>query len=98
MPCYSTKLLAKGKRVSAVAALSLEGVVDVMFVHSGVDGDTFANFTERSLLPHLLPFDGINHKYLTLPGLMLTAKTARPLSQRAILVLIAYLSLSFLVI
>ena len=61
MPCYSTKLLAKGKRVSAIAALSLEGVVDVMFVHGSVDGDTFANFIERSLLPHLLPFDGINH-------------------------------------
>ena len=37
MPCYSTKLLAKRKRVSA---LSLEGVVDVIFVLSSVDGDT----------------------------------------------------------
>ena len=44
MPCYSTKLLAKGKRMSAIAALSLEGVVDVMFLHGSVDGDTFANF------------------------------------------------------
>ena len=61
MPCYNTKLLAKGKRVSAIAALSLEGVVDVKFVHDSVDGDTFANFVELSLLPHLLPFNGINH-------------------------------------
>ena len=61
MPCYSTKPLAKGKRVSAIAALSLEGVVDVKFVHGSVDGDTFANFVELSLLPHLLPFNGINH-------------------------------------
>ena len=61
MPCYSTKLLAKGKQVSAIAALSLEGVVDVKFVHGSVDGDTFANFIELSLLPHLLPFNGINH-------------------------------------
>ena len=45
--------------MSAIAALSLEGVVDVMFVHGSVDRDTFANFLERSLLPHLLPFDGI---------------------------------------
>ena len=58
---YSTKLLAKGKRVSAIAALSLEGAMDVLFVH-GSDGDTFANFTERSLVPHLLPFDGIDRK------------------------------------
>ena len=61
MPCYSTKLLAKGKRVSAIAALSLEGVVDVKFVHGSVDGDTFADFVELSLMPHLLPFNGINH-------------------------------------
>ena len=45
--------------MSAIAALSLEGVVDVMFLHGSVDGDTFANFIERSLLPHLLPL--INH-------------------------------------
>ena len=42
------KLLAKGKRVSAIAALSFEGVVDVTFVHGSVDGDTFANFVVAS--------------------------------------------------
>ena len=41
--CYSTKLLAKGKRVSAIAALSLEGAVDVMFVHGSVDVASFAS-------------------------------------------------------
>ena len=54
---YSKKLLAKGKRISAIVALSMEGVVDVQF---GVDGETFADFVELCLLPNLLPFDGVN--------------------------------------
>ena len=58
--CYSKKLLAKGKQISAIAALSMEGVVDVQFAYGGVDGETFADFVELCLLPNLLTFDGVN--------------------------------------
>ena len=53
--CCCTRLLAKGRRVSAIAALSTEGIMDVQFVGGSVNGDTFANFIELSVLPHLQP-------------------------------------------
>ena len=29
-------------------------------MHGSVDGDVFYSFVEKFLLPHLMPFDGIN--------------------------------------
>ncbi len=50
--CCCTKLLARGKRVSAIAACNF-GILDMQFIKGSVDGEIFANFVE---LPHLLPF------------------------------------------
>ena len=58
--CIAKKLLARGQRVSAIAAMSNERVLDVKFVHGSVSGEVFSNFIELHLLPHLLPFNGSN--------------------------------------
>ena len=58
--CVTKRLLARGERVSAIAALSSEGILDVKFAFGSIDGETFSQFIEFHLLPHLLPFDGIN--------------------------------------
>lgn len=53
----SSKLLCRGKHISAIAIMSCNGMLDVRIEHESVDGDTFI---EKYLLPNLLPFDGIN--------------------------------------
>ena len=58
--CIAKKLLARGQRVSAIAAMSNERVLDVKFVHGSVSGEIFSNFIELHLLPHLLPFNSSN--------------------------------------
>ena len=60
--CTTKKLLVRGQRVSAVAALSTERILDVKFIHGSVNGEVFSDFVERHLLPHLLPFNGSNPK------------------------------------
>ena len=59
-PATTDTLLVRGKRYSAIAAMSLDGIVDVHITSESVNGDTFYEFIERNLLPQMLPFDGIN--------------------------------------
>ena len=59
-PATTDTLLVRGKRYSAIAAMSLDGIVDVHITSESVNGDTFCEFIERNLLPQMLPFDGIN--------------------------------------
>ena len=56
----SQKLLVRGQRVSAVAVMSTEGILDCHIVSGSVNADSFEEFVERSLLPHLMPFNGVN--------------------------------------
>ena len=58
-PEYHRKL-AKGKRLSSVAAISVEGVIAVDFTHDSVNAEHFYDFARGSLIPNLLPFDGQN--------------------------------------
>ncbi len=58
--CVATRLLVRGERVSAIAAITLDGILDYQFVHGTSNGDIFREFIERELLPHLMPFDGKN--------------------------------------
>ena len=51
----SQKLFWRGHRISAIAALSLDGILDVEFEPDSVNTDRFLEFVEHSLLPHLLP-------------------------------------------
>ena len=35
------KLVVKGEHVSVLAATSMQGIINLKFVHGGVNGDTF---------------------------------------------------------
>ena len=53
-------LLIRGERVSAIACMSMKGILDVKVVTGTSNGDTFYDFMHGHLLPQLLPFDGRN--------------------------------------
>ena len=40
--------------------MSVNGILDVKTVRGTSDGDTFYSFVQTHLLPHLMPFDGVN--------------------------------------
>ncbi len=57
----SQTLFVRGQRVSAVGVLSAAGMLDCHIVPGTVNADSFEEFIEKSLLlPHLMPFNGIN--------------------------------------
>lgn len=47
--CIAKKVLVRGQRVSARAALSSEKVLDVRFVYGSVSAEMFAKFIELNL-------------------------------------------------
>ena len=49
-----------GKRYTAIATMSLDRLEDVYLAEDNVNGDEFLNYVRRSLLPLLMPFDGVN--------------------------------------
>lgn len=59
-PATTDTLLVRGRRYSAIAAMALDGIVDVHITSGGVNGDVFCEFIEKNLLPQLLPFNGSN--------------------------------------
>lgn len=59
-PAVSKQLLVRGQRVSAITAISTEGVLDCYTVTGSVDAEKFTDFIRQALLPHLKPFDGVN--------------------------------------
>ena len=54
------RLLVWGRRISAIAALSCRGIVDVSITNQSVDGEKFYDFVRGCLIPNMLPFDGTN--------------------------------------
>ena len=54
------RLRARGQHVSAIGAMSVNGILECQFYHGAVNGETFYSFIENSLLPHLVPFNGTN--------------------------------------
>ena len=62
-PVYH-RWLAQGKRVSAIAAISCDGLLECELVTGTVNGDVFLQFVRGSLIPQMLPFDGINKTIL----------------------------------
>jgi len=56
----SKKLIVRGERVSAVAFMSVNGILYLKVVSGNVNGDIYTDFVEEVLLPHLMPFDGRN--------------------------------------
>ena len=55
------RLLARGTRYSAIAVMSVQGILDVYLVEGNVNGTKFEEFIVSSLLPILKPFDGRNY-------------------------------------
>jgi len=54
------RLLARGKRYSAITSMSAEGILDVYLAEGTVNGTKFEEFIEFSLLPVLNPFNWSN--------------------------------------
>ena len=54
------RLLCRGRRISAMAMITAHGLLDVHCTTDSVDEEVFCDAIERKLLPHLMPFDGIN--------------------------------------
>ena len=59
-PAKSQKLLVRGEHVSVISALSVEGILVCQIQRGSVSGETFYDFILKYLVPHLMPFDGVN--------------------------------------
>ena len=59
-PACKQRLLVRGEHVSAICAMSSEGILACKLVHVSVNGDIFVDFIETALMPNLMPFDGYN--------------------------------------
>lgn len=59
-PLKAQKLFVRGEHISAIAAMSMNGIIGLKIVRGGVNSDHFYHFVCTSLLPHLLPFNGTN--------------------------------------
>ena len=49
-----------------IAALAADGLVAVEFTKGTVDGEKFLDFVHGSLIPLMLPFDGLNPKSIAI--------------------------------
>ena len=54
------RLLARGKRVNAIAALSSSGVVAVDIITETVSGKEFFDFLRGTLIPNMMTYNGTN--------------------------------------
>ena len=52
MRAVTDRLLVRGKRFSTIAAMCMDGIIDVHITTGSVDGETFCEFIERCLQPH----------------------------------------------
>jgi hypothetical protein len=60
MPAVSKSLFYRGKRISAISCMSINGILDVKTIHETSDGDIFYDFVLKHLLLCLMPFNGVN--------------------------------------
>ena len=60
-PIYH-RCLAWGKRISAIAAISREGLVGVELATGNVNAEKFLEFVQGTLIPEMKPFDGTKRK------------------------------------
>ena len=56
----SSQLLVRGKRVSGLALISVNGLLDVKIENNTTNADSFYDFVQKHVLPHLMPFNGQN--------------------------------------
>lgn len=79
MRARNVQLLCRGKRISAIAAMAVDGFVGVKCGTDIVNEDVFCDFIERVLLPNLLPYDGINPRSVVLLDNATIHHTQRPI-------------------
>ena len=56
----SPELLVRGERISVIAFMSMSGMLDCKTVKHSVNGDTFYDSMQTTVLPHLMTFNGVN--------------------------------------
>ena len=56
-PVYH-RLLHRGRRISAIAAMSISGVLAYNLVRGSVNGERFLEFVQGKLVPEMQPYDG----------------------------------------
>ena len=59
-PAIKRSLFGRGERVSAISCTSIDGILDVKTHKETSNGDIFYDFVQTHLIPHFLPFNGIN--------------------------------------
>ena len=59
-PPQDHTLVLRGKRYSAIAVLSSEGVEDVHVTNDSVNGEVFLEFVHKYMLPIVMQFNAIN--------------------------------------
>ena len=60
------KFEGRGKRMSAIAAITTDGIEDEYLVEGTVNADVFCEYVHNSLLPVLQPFNGSNNKSIVI--------------------------------
>ena len=58
-PVYN-RFLHRGERISAISAMCTDGVLACNFMKGSVNGEIFLDFLQGTLIPEMLPFDGVN--------------------------------------
>lgn len=56
------RLLERGRRITAIAALTVDGIIAVQCTKNTVDANTFYDFVSGSLIPNMHQYDGIAPK------------------------------------
>ena len=64
-PVYH-RLLDRGPRVSAIAAMCTDGVIAVDLHRGSVNSDVFLDFTRGSLIPNMQQFDGVSGRSIVI--------------------------------
>ena len=60
-PVYH-RWLARGRRISAIAAICCDGLLEFELTPGTVNGDQFLEFVQGSLIPQMAPFDGTSDR------------------------------------
>ena len=56
------RIVSCGRRISAITAISDEGLVRVEFTYCTVNAEKFTDFLRGTLIPEMQPFDGLPKK------------------------------------
>ena len=66
IPPVCHRKLVRGKRISALAAISADGLLALQLVHGTVNSNTFYDFIRGEIIPVMEPFDGSPKKSIVI--------------------------------